>query len=107
MLAYMILCGRLPFGTEHASVNVADLYSGAFLDGHTVCSSQLTRIQAALRQRASQHCGRPVLKCVHYSVSRPLLHMPLQFVPAHLASATPHSSIADALLVAVSGARMS
>lgn len=29
MLAYMILCGRLPFGTEQASVNVADLYSGA------------------------------------------------------------------------------
>lgn len=28
MLAYMILCGRLPFGTEKASVSVADLYSG-------------------------------------------------------------------------------
>lgn len=29
MLAYMILCARLPFGTEPASVSVADLYSGA------------------------------------------------------------------------------
>ncbi len=29
MLAYMILCARLPFGTADASVTVADLYSGA------------------------------------------------------------------------------
>jgi calcium-dependent protein kinase len=28
MLAYMILCARLPFGTADASVTVADLYSG-------------------------------------------------------------------------------
>jgi serine/threonine protein kinase len=39
MLAYMILCGRLPFGTEKASVSVADLYSGGV--GHDVlaCSA--------------------------------------------------------------------
>ena len=28
MLAYMILCARLPFDTHDTSVSVADLYSG-------------------------------------------------------------------------------
>ena len=39
MLAYMILCGRLPFGTEKASVSVADLYSGGVDHDVLACSA--------------------------------------------------------------------
>ena len=41
MLAYMILCGRLPFGTEKASVSVADLYSGGVEHSMQACSAHL------------------------------------------------------------------
>lgn len=47
MLAYMILCGRLPFGTEKASVSVADLYSGGVDDAITLCRHLLLMCRRA------------------------------------------------------------
>lgn len=54
MLAYMILCGRLPFGTEKASVSVADLYSGG---SSTVCGH--VQLMCSRTVGLARACQRP------------------------------------------------